>query len=135
MTDLIWSFAPLKDAQRRVTATMPAEQILALVLAIANLWSQPGEDLVSLVPKTKHRKAVIDTVTRLVNHNLRRGYPVASPCLAQLVGSALRPVWKIGHPISVRHSDSTDEGLIDLEAKGFGYSSGQPRSPTHGLSG
>ncbi len=60
--------ATIKDAQRRgtVTAAMPAGQILALVLAIANMWSQPGEDLVFLVAKTKRRKVVIDTVTRLV---------------------------------------------------------------------
>ena len=60
--------ATIKDAQRRgtVTAAMPAGQILALVLAIANMWSQPGEDLVFLVAKTKRRKVVIDTVTSLV---------------------------------------------------------------------
>jgi AcrR family transcriptional regulator len=60
--------AAIRDAQRRgtVTAIMPAGQILALVLAIANMWGQPGEDLVSLVPRTRRRKAVIDAVTRLV---------------------------------------------------------------------
>ncbi len=58
----------IKDAQRRgtVTATMPAGQILALVLTIANMWGQAAEDLVSLVPTAKRRKVVIDAVARLV---------------------------------------------------------------------
>ncbi len=60
--------AAIKDAQRRgtVTTAMTAGQILALVLDIANMWSHPGEDLVSLVPQSKRRKTVLDAVARLV---------------------------------------------------------------------
>ena len=60
--------AAIKDAQRRgtVTSTMPAGQILALVLAIANMWNRPSEDLVGLVAKTKRRKVILDAVARLV---------------------------------------------------------------------
>ena len=57
----------IKDAQRRgtVKSDLPAAQILALVLTIANMWTYPSEDLVSLVPPTKRRKVIIDAVTRL----------------------------------------------------------------------
>jgi Tetracyclin repressor-like, C-terminal domain len=60
--------AAIKDAQRcgTVTTALPAGQILALVLTIANMWNRPSEDLVSLVPKTRRRKVVIDAVARLV---------------------------------------------------------------------
>jgi hypothetical protein len=46
--------------------SMPAGQILALVLSIANMWNRPSEELVGLVPKTKRRKVIIDAVARLV---------------------------------------------------------------------
>jgi hypothetical protein len=60
--------AAIKDAQRRgtVTTAMPAARILALVLTIANIWNQPSEDLLTLVPKSKRRKVVIDAVARLM---------------------------------------------------------------------
>ncbi len=60
--------AAIRDAQRRgtVTSALPAEQILALVLSIANMWSQPGEDLLTLVPEASRRQAIIDAVARLV---------------------------------------------------------------------
>jgi AcrR family transcriptional regulator len=59
--------AAIRDAQRRgtVTSAMPPEQILALVLSIANMWSQPGEDLLALVPESSRRKVIIDSVARL----------------------------------------------------------------------
>jgi AcrR family transcriptional regulator len=59
--------AAIKAAQARgtVTADVPAGQILALVLTIANMWTQNGEDLVSLVPGTKRRSAITDAVARL----------------------------------------------------------------------
>jgi AcrR family transcriptional regulator len=59
--------AAIRDAQRRgtVTSAMPPEQILALVLSIANMWSQPGEDLFALVPEASRRKVIIDAVARL----------------------------------------------------------------------
>jgi hypothetical protein len=58
----------ITDAQRRgtVTSAMPPEQILTLVLAIASMWSQPGEDLLALVPETSRRKLITDAVARLV---------------------------------------------------------------------
>lgn len=60
--------AAIRDAQRRgtVTSAMPAGQILALVLSIASMWGQPGEDLLALVPQTGRRKAIIDAVARLI---------------------------------------------------------------------
>jgi AcrR family transcriptional regulator len=60
--------AAVKNAQQRGTVTdaIPAAQVLALVLAIANMWNQPGEDLLTLVPQSKRRKVVIDAVARLV---------------------------------------------------------------------
>jgi AcrR family transcriptional regulator len=59
--------AAIRDAQRRgtVTGAMPAAQVLALVLTIANMWNQPGEDLLTLVPKSRHRKTITDAVARL----------------------------------------------------------------------
>ncbi|HEX6526357.1 MAG TPA: TetR family transcriptional regulator [Streptosporangiaceae bacterium] len=60
--------AAIADAQRLgvVTADIPAGQILAAVLAIANMWNQPSEDLRALVPGKDRRQAVIDTVARVV---------------------------------------------------------------------
>ncbi len=60
--------AAVADAQRRgtVTAKLPAPQILALVLAIANMWNQPGEELGQLVPKRARRQTVTDAVHQLV---------------------------------------------------------------------
>ncbi len=59
--------AAIKDAQKRgtVTAAIPAAQILALVLTIANMWNQSGEELLTLVPAGKRRKVIIDAVARL----------------------------------------------------------------------
>jgi AcrR family transcriptional regulator len=58
----------IAGAQRRgtVTSALPPEQTLALVLAIASMWSQPGEDLLALVPETSRRKLIADAVARLV---------------------------------------------------------------------
>lgn len=60
--------AAIRAAQRRgtVTCTLAPEQILALVLSLANMWSQPGEDLLALVPETGRRQVIIDAVARLV---------------------------------------------------------------------
>jgi AcrR family transcriptional regulator len=48
-----------------VTAALPAAQLLALVLTIAGMWTQPGQDTRDLVPEGQRRQAVIDAVTRL----------------------------------------------------------------------
>jgi AcrR family transcriptional regulator len=60
--------AAIRDAQQRGTVTdaMPPEQILALSIAIANMWNQPGECLRTLVPEADRRKVIIDAVARLV---------------------------------------------------------------------
>ena len=57
----------IKDAQRRgtVTGDVPAAHLLALVLALANMWNGPGEDVLSLVPSSKRRRLVSDAVARL----------------------------------------------------------------------
>jgi AcrR family transcriptional regulator len=59
--------AAIEAAQRagQVSAAMPAAQLLALVLTIAGMWTQPGEDVRTLVPEDQRRQAVIDAVTRL----------------------------------------------------------------------
>jgi AcrR family transcriptional regulator len=56
------------QAQRRgtVTGSQPAAQILALVLTVANMWLQPGEDLLSLAPEHQRREVVVEAVARLV---------------------------------------------------------------------
>ena len=58
----------IRDAQHRgvVTPALPAAQILALVLTLANMWSQPNEGVLALVPATKRRRVVIDAVARIV---------------------------------------------------------------------
>jgi len=55
-------------AQRRGTVNpdMPAQQLLAVVLAVANMWHQPGEDLRRLVPERQRRIVVTGTIARLV---------------------------------------------------------------------
>lgn len=64
MTDKV---AAIREAQRRgtITSAMPPEQILALVLAIANMWNQPGEDLLAFVPGAGRREVITDAVARL----------------------------------------------------------------------
>ncbi len=59
--------AAVEAAQRggAVTAALPAAQLLALVLTISGMWTQPGEDVRALVPVAQRRQAVIDAVTRL----------------------------------------------------------------------
>jgi AcrR family transcriptional regulator len=58
----------VEEAQRRGTVSdaLPAAQILTLVLTIANMWHQPGEDLAGLVAKDVHRAVVVEAVARLV---------------------------------------------------------------------
>jgi AcrR family transcriptional regulator len=60
--------AAVRDAQRRgaVTDRLPAGEILALVLALANMWQRPGEDVRTLVPESQRRRTVVDAVRRLV---------------------------------------------------------------------
>lgn len=60
--------ATIADAQRRgtVTAQRSAPEVLALVLAIANMWQRHGEDVRSLVPESERRRVVVDTVRQLV---------------------------------------------------------------------
>jgi hypothetical protein len=49
-----------------LAVAQPPSSRQRLVLSIANMWSQPGEDLLALVPKPGRRKAIIDAVARLV---------------------------------------------------------------------
>jgi AcrR family transcriptional regulator len=60
--------AAIEDAQRRgtVTSAMPPEHILALVLSIASMWTQSGEDILTFVPAADRRQVIIDAVARLV---------------------------------------------------------------------
>lgn len=60
--------AAIEAAQRRgtVTAQRTASELLALVLAIANMWQRHGEDVRSLVPEAERRRVVVDTVRQLV---------------------------------------------------------------------
>jgi AcrR family transcriptional regulator len=58
----------ISQAQRRgtVTRARPAAHILVLVLALANMWHQPGEDVANLVPEPQRRAIVIDAVAALI---------------------------------------------------------------------
>ncbi|GAB2662902.1 TetR/AcrR family transcriptional regulator [Nocardia goodfellowii] len=58
----------IEQAQHRgtVTTAQPATHILALVLTVANMWHQPAEDIVRLVPEPQRRKLVLDAVTALI---------------------------------------------------------------------
>ena len=60
--------AAIEAAQRRgtVRSDRPAGEILALVLALANMWRQHTEDVGSLVPDAQRRAAITDAVRRLV---------------------------------------------------------------------
>lgn len=60
--------AEIEAAQQRGTVTdaIAASEILALVLAVANMFNQPGEDLLKLVPESRRRAVIGDAVTRLV---------------------------------------------------------------------
>lgn len=59
----------IEQAQRRgtVTSTRPAAHILALVLAVANMWHRPTEDIARLVPEPRRRDLVLDAVTTLIS--------------------------------------------------------------------
>lgn len=61
--------AAIADAQRRgvVTDRGSAGELLALVLAIANMWQRQNEDVRDLVPETERRRVVVDTVRQLVS--------------------------------------------------------------------
>ncbi|MGW0246685.1 TetR family transcriptional regulator [Nocardia goodfellowii] len=58
----------IEQAQHRgtVTTAQPATHVLALVLTVANMWHQPAEDIVRLVPEPQRRKLVLDAVTTLI---------------------------------------------------------------------
>ena len=60
--------AAIEHAQRRGTVTTQhtASELLALVLAIANMWQRQGEDVRSLVPDSERRTVIVDAVRRLV---------------------------------------------------------------------
>ncbi len=60
--------AAIEAAQQRGTVSdaIPASELLALVLAVANMFSQPGEDLLTLVPESRRREVISDAVARLV---------------------------------------------------------------------
>ncbi|WP_216905523.1 TetR/AcrR family transcriptional regulator [Nocardia noduli] len=58
----------IEAAQRRgtVTTAQPAAHILALVLTVANMWHQPAEDVVRLVPEHQRRTVVLNAVATLI---------------------------------------------------------------------
>ncbi|MFJ4831956.1 TetR family transcriptional regulator [Streptomyces sp. NPDC088747] len=59
----------IRDAQERgtVTGELSAERILALVLTLANMWQQAGEDVPALVPAASRREVVVQAVAKLVD--------------------------------------------------------------------
>ncbi|MCQ6248777.1 TetR family transcriptional regulator [Streptomyces malaysiensis] len=60
--------AAIEAAQRRgcVTRDKPAGEILALVLALANMWQQHTEDVRHLVTAEQRRATITDAVRRLI---------------------------------------------------------------------
>jgi AcrR family transcriptional regulator len=60
--------AAIEDAQRRgvVSDRMDAERLLALVLAIANMWQRQGEDVRALAPEEARRSTIVEAVRLLV---------------------------------------------------------------------
>ncbi|MFE8018080.1 TetR family transcriptional regulator [Streptomyces antibioticus] len=60
--------AAIEAAQRRgtVTSDKPAGEILALVLALANMWQHHTEDVGHLVTDAQRRTVITDAVRRLV---------------------------------------------------------------------
>jgi AcrR family transcriptional regulator len=58
----------IEDAQRRgvVTDQRSAAELLALVLAIANMWQRHGEDVRGLVQEPERRRVIVDAVRQLV---------------------------------------------------------------------
>ncbi|MBM9504363.1 TetR family transcriptional regulator [Actinacidiphila acididurans] len=59
--------AAIEAAQRRgtVTGRTTAPELLALVLAVANMWQHQGEDVRGLVPAAERRRVVVESVRRL----------------------------------------------------------------------
>ena len=59
----------IAEAQRRGTVSnrYTPGQLLALVLALANMWSHQNEDLRGLVPPEAHRATIVDAVHRLTS--------------------------------------------------------------------
>ncbi|MCX0269125.1 hypothetical protein NLM24_00015 [Nocardia zapadnayensis] len=55
----------IEQAQQRGTVT--TAHLLALVLTIANMWNQPAEDVVRLVPEPQRRSLVLDAVRTLIS--------------------------------------------------------------------
>ena len=57
----------IATAQERGTLTkeLSAQQVLALVLTIANMWVQQGEDITTLVPAAMQRQTIKDAVARI----------------------------------------------------------------------
>lgn len=60
--------AAIEAAQQRGTVRRdkPAAEILALVLALANMWQHHTEDVNSLVPPAQQRTMITDAIRRLV---------------------------------------------------------------------
>lgn len=60
--------AAVEDAQRRgvVTDRMSAGELLALVLAVANMWQRQGEDVRALGAQSQRRRVVVEAVRQLV---------------------------------------------------------------------
>lgn len=55
------------QAQGLVSQSMTAGQILATVLTLANMWQQPGEGMLELVPESARRQTVVDAVRAVVD--------------------------------------------------------------------
>ncbi|MEU3985465.1 TetR family transcriptional regulator [Streptomyces sp. NPDC026672] len=60
--------AAIARAQERgtVTTRVPAPELLALVLVIANMWQHGTEDVHTLVPPDSHRRVIVEAVRQLV---------------------------------------------------------------------
>lgn len=57
----------IAGAQRRgvVSDRYPAAEMLALVLALANMWQQQSGDYLDLVPAARRRALIVDAVRQL----------------------------------------------------------------------
>jgi AcrR family transcriptional regulator len=59
--------AAIAEAQKRgtVTETLPPGEVLALVLTLATMWQLREPDFQDLVPRSRHRAAIVAAVNRL----------------------------------------------------------------------
>lgn len=73
-TSMAHKVTAIKAAQRRgtVTSVFTARELLALVLTIANMWGQSGEDVRTLVPAKARRALVVNAVQQLISASTAR---------------------------------------------------------------